>query len=149
LPLPIVASPDLLYFPLYGPSDRKGFVCGWSYWFGRSISVAAQLVLIQDIMTSWGIDPKYGPLWIAVFYIPLILFNFLNARRYGEIEFWLTVIKNYTIIAIIILGIILPMGAFAGSRQLATGPDNTVAPCPDNPQPGQCVGIPGFTCIRI
>jgi amino acid permease len=100
-------------------------------------------------MSVWVSDEKYKPVWIIVFFIPVVLFNFLNVRRYGEIEYWLTVIKLATIVGLIVLGIILPMGASAGTRQLATGPNNTVIPCPPNPTQGQCLDIPGFSCIFL
>ena len=128
-------------------SDYEGFTCGWSYWFARSISFALQLIAIQNVMSFWVSDDRYRYLWITIFFTVVVLFNLLNVRRYGEIEYWLTVAKLETIIGIIILGIILPMGASAGTRLLATGPNNNPISCPSNPAPDQCLGVPGFPCI--
>jgi hypothetical protein len=55
-----------------------------------------------------------------------------------------------TIVGLIILGILLPMGARAGSRLLGTTLSNgqlELVPCPTTPDPNiTCVGTPGFGC---
>jgi amino acid permease len=107
-------------------------VCGWSYWFARAISFALQLVVVQNIMATWVEDEKYRYVWIAVFFVLIVLFNVLNVRRFGEIEYWMTVIKIVTIVGIIILGFLLPMGVSTDTRQLATIGNDT-APCPALP----------------
>ena len=86
---------------------------------------------------------------ITIFFVVLVLFNLLNIRRYGEIEFWLTVIKLATIVGLIFLGILLPMGASIETRQLGTSPNNsTVIPCPIiNTTEIQCLDTPSFVCI--
>jgi L-asparagine transporter-like permease len=128
----------------------KGFVCGWSYWFARAISFGLQLTALHNIMSTW-VEDKYKYLWISFFFILIVLFNLLNVRRYGEIEFWFTVIKLVTIVGLIFLGLILAMGALGSSRQLGTL-DNTAIPCPNEclntaVQQGLCLDIPGFGCM--
>jgi len=91
---------------------------------------------------------KYPPeIWVTVFLVIPFLFNFLNVRRYGEIEYWLTVIKVITIVGIIVLGVLLPMNASPNVRLLGTGPDNALIECPPNNSTG-CVGTPGFGCTN-
>jgi len=99
-------------------------------------------------MSIWIVDEKYKYVWISFYFILIVLFNLLNVRRYGEIEFWLTVIKIATIIGLIFLGLLLAMGAMGGSRRLGTL-DNNAIPCPNNclstaVQEGICLDIPGF-----
>lgn len=98
-------------------------------------------------MAIWLSDENYAYMWITIFFIIIVLFNFLNVRRYGEIEFWLTVTKLVTIVGIIILGLVLVTGASAKTRQLGTSSDNTAITCPSNSTEGQCVPAPGFACI--
>ena len=128
----------------------KGFVCGWTYWFARTVSFGLELTALQNIMSIWVVDEKYKYVWISFYFILIVLFNLLNVRRYGEIEFWLTVIKLATIIGLIFLGLLLAMGAMWGSRRLGTL-ENTPVPCPNDclstaVQQGICLGIPGFGC---
>src|SRR5579859_4795104 len=93
-------TPSVVIKPLF-ISYLKGFTCGWSYWFARAISVALQLTLVQSIMATWVPEEKYRYVWITIFFIILFLFNLLNVRRYGEIKFWMTVVKLLTIVRII------------------------------------------------
>lgn len=140
-------SPMIVPDPLSADvTNHKGFICGWTYWFARVISFANQLVAAQNIMTIWVEDDKLRSVWISIFWLAVVLFNFFNVRRFGEIEYWLTVVKIETYLGLIILGILLPMGASIATRLLATGPDNTVAPCPSVSLPGQCLDPPGFAC---
>jgi amino acid transporter len=127
-------------------SNNKGFVCGWSYWLSRAISFGLELVALQKVMSTWLSDEKYAYMWITIFFIMIVLFNLLNVRRYGEIEFWLTAIKLVTIVGIIFLGLVLPMGASPNTRQLGTSSDYTAIPCPSNATQGQCLETPGFEC---
>jgi amino acid permease len=103
-------------------------------------------------MAFWLPKDQYPPeIWISLFWVVPLLFNYLNVRRYGEIEFWLTVTKVVTIVGIIILGILLPMGASPTTPLLGTDMSTLeLVVCPQNPTPGiTCVGRPGFECISL
>src|SRR5271170_7957930 len=128
-------------------SDYKGFICGWAYWFAYVIGPAAQLVAAQEIMGSWVSKDINAAVWITIFIWIPVFFNLLNVRRFGEIEFSLTVIKITTILALIVLGVVLPWGASAGTRKLGYSATDTLLPCPTTPTPGiQCLPTPGFAC---
>jgi len=122
-------------------------VCGWSYWFARSVGFAVQLVAIQNVISFWDLDSNLRAVWITIFFVAIVLFNLLNVRNLGEIEFWLALTKIEGIVVLIILGLVLSMGASVGTRQLGTSPDNTTAiPCTANvTQP--CVEALGFDCM--
>ena len=81
-------------------------------------------------------------IWITIFLIVPILFNFFNVRRYGEIEFWLTTIKITTIVGLIFLGLLLAMGV-STNPLLGTSVQYTPVECANNVV-GQCVPPPGF-----
>lgn len=95
-------------------------------------------------MATWVINEKFRYVWITIFYLVIVLFNLLNVRRYGEIEYWLTVIKLATIVGIIILGLLLPLGISPDTRQLGTTVNDTVTLCTSDPN--GCLGNPGFEC---
>jgi len=112
------------------------------------MSFGAQLVGAQNFMSLWVPDPKYKPLWISIFFIVPFLFNLLNVRRYGEVEYWLVLVKVVGVFGIIILGLVLAMGATAKSRQLGLGPNGTMFSCSPNHGPDVlCLDTPGFTCF--
>jgi amino acid permease len=138
-------SPAVVRFRTF-ISDSKGFVCGWSYWLSRAMSFGLELVALQKVMAIWLQEERYTSIWITIFFVAIVLFNLLNVRRYGEIEYWLTVTKLTTIVGLIILGLVLSMGASAKTRQLGTSLDNIAIPCPVD---GQCLGTPGFECTSI
>jgi amino acid permease len=121
----------------------QGFVCGWSYWLARAGSFGLQLVVIQNVMANWVSGEVYRYIWISVFFVVIILFNLLDVRRYGEIEYWLTVIKLATIVGLMILGILLPLGLSASTRLLGTSSDNRPIPCSESLD---CLPNPGLAC---
>jgi amino acid permease len=99
-------------------------------------------------MHLWVSDEKLNSLWIILFLTASVLFNLLNVRNIGEIEFWLTVIKVTTIVGLVFLGILLPMGASVGTRELGTiqGSNNISTLTTVCGPSTQCLPEPGFPC---
>jgi amino acid permease len=127
----------------------KGFICGYCYWVARVFGLATQLTAAQTIMSFWVPEEKYRSAWITAFLVTIIVLNVFNVRRYGEIEYWLTVIKIASVIGLALLGLLLVMGISVGTRQLGTGPHNTIIACPTTLTAGvQCIDPPGFNCKR-
>jgi amino acid permease len=108
----------------------------------RAGSFGLQLVVIQNVMANWVSGEVYRYVWISVFFVVIILFNLLDVRRYGEIEYWLTVIKLATIVGLMILGILLPLGLSASTRLLGTF-NNSPVPCSESLD---CLPDPGLAC---
>ena len=97
-------------------------------------------------MTFWIPADQISPaVWISVYMLFPIVFNFFNVRRYGEIEFWLTTAKVITCMGLIVLGILLPMGASTTPRLLGTSPKYDLIQCV-NATVDNCVSPPGFVC---
>lgn len=107
------------------------------------MAYAIQLSTAPVVISFWLPDVNYA-VWISLFFVTSVLFNLLNVRRFGEVEYWLTVVKIATIVGLIILGVLLPMGASVGTRLLKA---DSLAPCPPNPAPEECLEPPGFPCI--
>ena len=115
------------------------------------IGIPTPLVAAASITSYW--IQENSALWISVYIIPPILFNLLNVRKFGEIEFWLSSIKVYTFIGLIILGLLLLMGASTAPLLLGTRPLNNVTHYPliqcDHPALDDCVSSPGFNCTSL
>lgn len=88
--------------------------------------------------------PNVPPaVWITIFFILPILFNFFNVRRYGEIEFVLTSIKVWSIVGMIILGLVILGLVSDGAKEprLATDANFYAIPCVNATG---CLTAPGF-----
>lgn len=88
-----------------------GFVIGWTYWLCWIVSSMSDLTAMGQYFAFWY--PQV-PNWITVLFIVLILisFNLLGARLFGELEFWFSIIKVVTIIAMVIVGLVLIFFSF-------------------------------------
>lgn len=89
--------------------DSFGFALTWNYWFNDAVSTAADLVAVQIVLGYWDIAI---PVWAVslIFWGALVGFNIVTVRAYGEIEYWLSLLKVVTIIIFIFLGIAVNAG---------------------------------------
>jgi amino acid transporter len=92
----------------------------------------------------WDTDQRYQPLWLTIFFLVPIGFNFLYVRRLGEIEYWFTIIKITLILILIVTGIIIAMG-LPTQPLLGTSAQYKPVSCADN-EIGNC--MPGFGVIN-
>ncbi|MEK4070444.1 amino acid permease [Staphylococcus sp. FSL C8-0035] len=83
-----------------------GFVIGWTYWICWVVSSMSDLTAMGQYFAFWY--PQV-PHWLTVLFIVLILisFNLLGARLFGDLEFWFSIIKVVTIVAMVIVGLVL------------------------------------------
>jgi amino acid permease len=100
-------------------------------------------------MYYWA--PNVSPsVWIGVFFVLPILFNLLNVRRIGGIEFTFTTIKVFTLVGLVILGMVIIAGGVDGPS--LTGLDSNIRPVPcdqNNSTMGACVSNLGFNCLNL
>jgi AAT family amino acid transporter len=77
--------------------DSFGFALTWNYWFNDAVSTAADLVALQLILEYWTTN---FPGWALslIFWFALIAANIITVRAYGELEYWLSLLKVVTII---------------------------------------------------
>jgi amino acid transporter len=111
--------------------------------------VPNEAVAMKEIMYYWTPAQKVPEgVWIAVFIFLPFAFNFLNVRRYGEVEYWLTMIKIVTLVTLFILGVVfLPLGINEGGPLLATNGTTPVL-CPTSIINNEtCLLRPGFNCM--
>ncbi|SGY47921.1 BQ5605_C001g00591 [Microbotryum silenes-dioicae] len=92
-----------------------GFALGWNYWYSYAITLPTEITAAALVIQFWEGGRNINvAVWISVFLVTIMSFNFLGVRAYGEAEFWFTVIKIITILGLILLGIIITAGG-AGS----------------------------------
>lgn len=69
-----------------------GFTNGWSYWFGSSMTVAAELIAGAIVVKYW-FPGTNSALWAALFRVVLLALNLFSVKGFGEAEFWFAGIK--------------------------------------------------------
>ncbi|KAL8993567.1 MAG: hypothetical protein Q9169_006249 [Polycauliona sp. 2 TL-2023] len=121
--------------------DAFGFALTWNYWFNDAVSTASDLVALQLILEYWTTKfPGWG--LSLIFWVALVLANIVTVKVYGELEYWLSLLKVITIVIFIILGIAVncganTMGEYIGGRNWFVG---------DAPFVG---GIGGFASVFV
>lgn len=97
--------------------DAFGFALTWNYWFNDAVSTAADLVALQLVFAYWNTAmPGWG--LSLIFWVFLIFANIITVRAYGELEYWLSLLKVITITAFILLGIAVNCGGNTSHQYL-------------------------------
>jgi amino acid permease len=96
-------------------------------------------------MAFWDNEKRFTALWIAIFFVVPIVFNFLYVRRLGEIEYWLTTTKIILILILIVTGLLIGLG-LSTDPLLGTSSGYWPVPCSAN-EIGDCVPGPGLVSI--
>ncbi len=86
--------------------NYMGYLTGWSYWFLWGVGVMAEITAIGSYMQVW-FPQTPGWIWALASLFLLTLINLINVKLFGEIEFWFSIIKVFTILALIITGFII------------------------------------------
>ena len=95
--------------------DFPGFLSGWNYWFNYVIVSMAELAAVGIYMNFWLPDL---PQWISALVCLVIItaLNLINVRAYGEMEFWMALVKITAIVLMIVLGGYLLVGGRRSPR---------------------------------
>lgn len=105
-------------FSTYGQlyvDEGFGFALGWNYWYNWAVTIAVDLVAAQLVMGYWFPETS-GWIWSAVFLGIIFLLNWISVKGFGEAEYWFSLIKVITVIIFIIVGIMMIVGIFQGSK---------------------------------
>ncbi|OCK79025.1 hypothetical protein K432DRAFT_300743 [Lepidopterella palustris CBS 459.81] len=106
------------YIPIAGAFTRYaarfvdpslGFSMGWIYWFSWAITLALELTASGLIVQYWNTSLSIG-IFIAAFWAPITLINFLPVHFYGEFEFWFSSIKVVALFGFAIFAICIDAG---------------------------------------
>lgn len=97
--------------------DAYGFALTWNYWFNDAVSTASDLVALQLLLEYWT-DQFPGWALSLIFWFVLLGLNLMAVRVYGEIEYWLSLLKVITIIVFIIMGIVVNCGGNAEHKYI-------------------------------
>ena len=107
-----VASPDTGSFSTY--ADRAigrwaGFTIGWLYWWFWVLVIPLEAIAAAAILNAWFPTIDTWVFALAVTFL-LTVTNLFSVARYGEFEFWFSLLKVIAIIAFIALGAVALVG---------------------------------------
>jgi amino acid transporter, AAT family len=86
-----------------------GFVVRATYGFIQVLAIGAEVTAVAIYVTYWF---PAAPPWVGVVAASalLILINTMRVRRFGEVEYWLAIVKVTAILAFIVVGLALVAG---------------------------------------
>ncbi|CAL8895872.1 amino acid permease [Kocuria varians] len=83
-----------------------GFVTGWTFVFEMIVVAIADVTAFGVYMGFWFPDtPRW--IWVTAVILFIAAINTRNVKIFGELEFWLTIVKVGAILAMIAGGIVL------------------------------------------
>lgn len=90
---------------------RTAFITGWTYWFCWVSVAMSDLTAVGIYMRHWF--PELAQ-WIPALVVLLFLMflNLMSVKLFGEIEFWLALIKIIAIVALIGVGLFMIATSF-------------------------------------
>ncbi|GAA5850411.1 hypothetical protein JCM3766R1_007185 [Sporobolomyces carnicolor] len=88
--------------------DAFGFALGWNYCFNDAISTAGDLTAAQVIVAYWTPHLNWLPSLFFLFF--LVAINLIHVKAYGELEYWLSLLKVIAIVIFFFLGIAVNCG---------------------------------------
>ncbi|MGO3328652.1 amino acid permease [Gordonia sp. (in: high G+C Gram-positive bacteria)] len=114
-----------------------GFMMGWLWWIQMTLVVSAEALAAAEGLNSLvGVLPAWG--WALVFMVVFTLLNLSGAANFGELEFWLALIKVVFIIVFLAIGAAY---LFGWTSEASPGLDNVGAILPD--------GVGGVTAALL
>jgi AAT family amino acid transporter len=94
----------------------SGYATGWTYWLMWVVTGMAEVTAAATYLAYWW--PSV-PQWLAAlgFLAALLAANLVSVRLFGEVEFWLSMIKVTALLGMILIGVgVLTLGVSAAGR---------------------------------
>ncbi|MBT0567867.1 amino acid permease [Williamsia sp. CHRR-6] len=90
--------------------EKAAYVTGWMYWLNWALTGIAELSAVGVYVRYWAPDM---PNWVSALIALLVVLgvNLLSAKAFGEFEFWASVLKVGAIVAFLLVGIVVVVGA--------------------------------------
>ena len=82
-----------------------GYVTGWTYWFCWIMTAMADIIAVGIYAQYWFDVPQWVPALVCL--VILLALNLLTVKLFGELEFWFSIIKVVTIVAMIAIGAVM------------------------------------------
>src|SRR5699024_5347269 len=82
---------------------RIGFATGWTYWAAFLIGPASETIAAGTFLHAWF---TAVPIWVFALIVALLMttVNLVGVLVFGEVEFWLSLIKVIALVVFIVWG---------------------------------------------
>ncbi|KAF9545535.1 hypothetical protein EC957_010844 [Mortierella hygrophila] len=97
--------------------EAFSFQMTWMYFINWALTIPAELSASAVIVEFWlGKDSSF-PSWVVpvIIIVLMVFINMAGVQAYGELEYWFSILKVFTIIFFIICGILVDAGAIGGT----------------------------------
>ncbi|KAL6720545.1 hypothetical protein ACLMJK_002469 [Lecanora helva] len=95
--------------------DSLSFALGWAYWYLWVTVLSNEYNAISLVIRYWtDVVPQWA--WILIFWFVFLAFSMAGILAYGEIEFWLSLIKVVAIIVFFIVAIFISAGSIGPQK---------------------------------
>ena len=92
---------------------------GWSYWVTWVSYVPSEMIAAGIIMN--GFFPEVGTIWWAVFFgLIVTILNLFRVDKFGESEFWLSLIKVTALVAFSVVALLICLGLIGDEGYIGT-----------------------------
>jgi lysine-specific permease len=111
--IPVAGS--FAHFATRFADPSLGFCVGWVYWANWAVGVAVELTGVAMMMEYW-VKSVNSVVWSIICLVILVVINVFSVKGYGEVEYWVSLIKIIVVIIFIIVGICVDTGAVGGVK---------------------------------
>ncbi|KAF9992216.1 hypothetical protein BGZ80_004444 [Entomortierella chlamydospora] len=97
--------------------EAFSFQMTWMYFINWALTIPAELSASAVAVSYWLPEGSSFPPWVVplLIIIVMVAINVTGVKAYGEIEYWLSILKVCTIVVFIICGILVDAGAVGGT----------------------------------
>ncbi|RCK57689.1 General amino acid permease AGP1 [Candida viswanathii] len=102
--------------------DSVNFAISWNYCIQWLSVISIELVTAAITIEYWISRERVDPdAWVAIFFVVIVVVNFIGSKAYGEFEFIIGLCKVCLLVGFIIMGIVVNVGGgpeheFIGGR---------------------------------
>lgn len=86
-----------------------GFAMSWNYWLNWALVVASEVIAAGIVMQFWFPHVNVW-FWSSLFFVLIVLLNFIGIKFFGETEYWVSFIKLSTVVVFIVIGTLTIFG---------------------------------------
>ena len=88
-----------------------GFGIGWLYWILWILVSSVDIITLSKILHYWEFFRQFSTFYICMFFLVLLyILNLVSVKVFGEVEYWITIIKVLTVIVFLIVGAAIIFG---------------------------------------
>lgn len=100
--MPVAGSFESYARLSFGP--LAGFLTGWTYWLAFLIGPASEAIAAGTFLNIWF--PSV-PVWVFCLVVAILLtmVNVIGVHFFGEVEFWLSLVKVVALVLFIVIGL--------------------------------------------